>query len=65
MTEINWQQVAQQNGLTPAEFKKEIFTVACALGSMDLDNQESGTALKFTCSDDVGKLELFIKRVEE
>ena len=64
MSEINWKQVAQQNGLTPEEFKKEIFTVACAVGAMDLDKQESGTALKFTCSDDVGKLELFIKRAD-
>ena len=64
MSEINWQQVAQQNGLTPEEFKREIFTVACAVGAMDLDNQESGTALRFTCADDIGKLELFIKRAD-
>ena len=63
MNNINWREVAEQNGLTPEEFKKEIFTVACALGSMDLDDKDSGTALKFTCSDDIGKLELFIKRV--
>ena len=64
MSEINWQQVAQQNRLTPDEFQKEIFTVACAVGAIDLDNQDAGTALKFTCSDEVGKLELLIKRVD-
>ena len=64
MSEINWKQVAQQNGLTPEEFQKEIFTVACVVAAMDLDNQDVGTELKFTCADNVGKLELLIKRVE-
>ena len=64
MSEINWQQVAQQNGLTPEEFKREIFTVACAIGAMEIDRPNQYGYLKFTCSDDVGPLELFIKRVD-
>ena len=64
MSEINWQQLVQQNGLTPEEFKKEIYSVACAVGAMDLDNQDAGTELKFTCADEIGKLELLIKRVD-
>lgn len=59
---INWQEVAQNNGLTHEEFKKEIFTVAACLGAMDLDADDSVNAIKFTCSDDVGPLEVYIKR---
>lgn len=63
---INWQEVAESNGLTPEAFKLEIFTVAAALGAMDLDKQKhKGDCVKFTSSDEVGKLELYIRRVEE
>lgn len=59
---INWQEVAQNNGLTPEEFKKEIFTIAACLGAMDLDADDSVNAIKFTCSDGIGPLEVYIKR---
>lgn len=62
---INWQEIAESNGLTPEAFKLEIFTVAAALGAMDLDKQENEGCLKFTSSDEIGKLELYISRVEE
>ena len=59
---INWKEIAEQNNLTPEEFQKEIFTVAACLGSMSLDEQEIGDSLKFTCSDDKGPLELWVRR---
>ena len=59
---INWEQMAKDNGMSPEEFKLEIYTVACALGAMELDNQEDGLMLKFTSLDENGPLELYIKR---
>ena len=61
---INWQSVAEQNGLTPDEFSKEIFTVACALAAMKIDSQDNDGVLKFTCSDEFGKLEMHVHRVD-
>ena len=43
---IDWQQMAKNNGMSPEE----------------LDNQEDGTIVKFTASDEIGPLELYIKR---
>ena len=65
MTDINWQQIAEQNGLSIDEFKKEIFTVAACMGVMDLDSRDAdeNEAMRFTCSDEVGKIEVYIKRV--
>ena len=59
---IDWEQMAEQNGMSPEEFKIEIYTVASALGAMELDNQEDGTIVKFTSSDEIGPLELYIRR---
>jgi hypothetical protein len=59
---IDWRKVAKSNGLTNEEFEKEIFTVAACLGAITLDSQKEGDCLKFSCSDDVGRLELYIKR---
>lgn len=59
---IDWRKVAEQNCMTPEEFKKEIFTVAACLGAMALDEQEIADSLKFTCSDETGPLELWVRR---
>ena len=59
---IDWREIAKQNNLTPEEFKKEIFTVAACIGAIALDDQKIGDSLKFTCSDEVGPLELWIRR---
>ena len=59
---INWKEVAEQNGLTPEEFRTEILSVAACVGAMSLDDQQIGDSLKFTCSDDKGPLELWIRR---
>ena len=61
---INWKEIAEQNGLTPDEFSKEIFTVACAVASMKIDSQNHDGALKFTCSDEVGPLEMYVRRAD-
>ena len=62
---IDWQKVAQQNGLNPEEFSAEVLSVAACIGAMRIDGEgESGEALRFTCSDDVGKIEVIIRRVE-
>ena len=64
---IDWEQIAKINGLSPEEFRKEIFTVAACVGAMQLDEQETDnrTMLKFSCSDDVGKIEVLIRRAPE
>lgn len=62
---INWSEIAELNGLSPEEFKKEVFTVAACIGAMELDEKEKGIALRFTCSDGIGPLELIVRRVED
>lgn len=64
MKEINWLEIAQQYELTPEQFADQIYATACVLGGIELEGQDSETALKFTCSDDIGELELSIKRVK-
>ena len=61
---IDWRKIAEQNGLSTEEFAKEIFTVAACLGAMSLDEQQIGDSLKFTCSDDIGPLELWVRRAD-
>ena len=64
MNEINWQKVASDNGLSVDEFKKEIFTVACAIATESIDNNADGNdALKFTCSDQISKVEMIVRRI--
>ena len=65
MDMIDWRQFAEHQGLTVEEFKKEIFTAACAIAATDLDQQqgEVGTALRFVCNDGVSDLELYVRRV--
>jgi hypothetical protein len=62
---VNWEQIAKLNGLTPKEFEKEIFTCAACVGAMQLDKTSHSefNALKFTCSDEVGKIEVLIRRI--
>jgi len=54
---------AKLNGLTPDEFKKEVFTYAAILGAMDLDtiNASKDEAMKFTTTGDTGTIELYVK----
>lgn len=58
---INWEQIAQQNGLTPEEFTKEILTCAAVVGAMELDKNYSNR-IRFTCSDQIGEIEVTVKR---
>ena len=61
---VDIEQWAKMNNLTPEEFKKEVFTMAAALGAMDLDDRgaDSDEAMKFTRSDSIGKIELYVRR---
>lgn len=61
---VDIEQWAKMNNLTPEEFKEEVFTVAAALGAMDLDARGVGSdeVMKFTRSDSVGKIELYVRR---
>lgn len=59
---IDWKKVANMNGLTPEEFEKEMFTVACCLGAMRIDNSDERGAIRFACADEVGKLEMIVRR---
>jgi hypothetical protein len=59
---IDWEDIASKNGLSVEEFKKEIFTSACAIAAIDIDKHEAGSVMKFTCSDEEGPLVMIIKR---
>jgi len=61
---INWQRFAEENNMNIATFKNEILTVASSIAAMELDITPDSTVFKFTCSDDMGKLELIVKRVD-
>ena len=61
---IDWRKVAEQNGLTTSEFEKEIYSVAACIAAMSLDKQDDADAMRFTCSDNVGRLELIVRRVK-
>ena len=58
---INWAEFARLNNLTPAEFQKEILTVAACVGAMIVDEHQD--ILKFTCSDEKGKIMILIQRI--
>jgi hypothetical protein len=63
---INWAEFARLNNLTPDEFQKEILTVAACVGAMIIDEKNTGhEILKFTCSDEKGKIIVLIQRLEE
>jgi len=59
---IDWKAFAKLNNMTPEEFEHEIFLVAVSLGSMKIDNDEADT-LEFTCSDEIGELKMYIRRM--
>lgn len=60
---IDWKLVAEQNGMTPEEFKKEIFTVAACLGAMALGSRGAtkDEAMRFTTSGETGEIEILIR----
>jgi hypothetical protein len=51
------------NGLTPDEFKKEIYTYAACLGAMDLDARgaRSDELMRFTTTGETGTIEVFVR----
>ena len=61
---IDWGKVAIENKLTPEKFEDEIFSVACAVGSMAIDKKVGGTGIVFECSDSRGKIRLTVERFE-
>lgn len=63
---IKWKEVAEQNNLTVEEFKTEMYTSAACIAIMDVDSKKGDAlAMRFTCYDDVGKIEMVIKRIED
>jgi len=54
---------ADANGMTPEEFKKEIFTYAACLGAMDLDARGAGKdqAMSFKTTGETGEVEVLIR----
>ena len=63
MLTIDYKKYAEDNGLTPEAFKKEMMRVCACLMSMELDGQDSKDAIKYSCSDDTSKIELYCRRV--
>jgi len=64
MNKINWREVARQYNLTVDQFKDQLFTTAAAMGAMEIDQYdfEQTGQFKFTCSDEIGEIELYVKR---
>ena len=63
MSEINWEKVARDNNLSVAEFEKQMYAAVCCMAAIGIDSY-GGESMKFSCSDDVGKLELIVNRVD-
>jgi hypothetical protein len=59
---IDWKDFAIKNGLSDEEFKEAILTSACLIAAIDIDSNDNGTSMSFTCSDDIGPLVMVIKR---
>ena len=60
---IDWEDLADINNWSQEQFRKEILTVAAVVGAMELDkSNEEGEVFRFTCSDDAGKIELYVRR---
>ena len=54
---------AKINNLTQEEFTKEILTIAAAVGTTRIDNQDDdNNTLVFSCEDDVGKIKVIVTR---
>ena len=65
MTEINWGEIAVEKGLSAEEFLNEMLTSACCVAAISIDqNRDKGNALKFTYLDEVGPIELVVRRLE-
>jgi hypothetical protein len=60
---MNIRKWADANGMTPEEFKKEIFTYAACLGAMDLDARGAGKdeAMSFKTTGGTGEIEVLIR----
>ena len=63
---IDWKEFAEINKLTPEEFQRQILTVAACIGATLIDQGVTGEAdtLKFTCSDSIGKIGVFVRRLD-
>jgi hypothetical protein len=59
---IDWAKVAKEYGLTPKQFRKEVYTVAAVCAAMELDKSEDADAMRFICSDQKSQLQLEVKR---
>lgn len=64
---IDWKKFAEINNLTPEEFQRDILTAAACVGVSLIEQGaiEEADTLKFTCSDNVGKIGVFIRRLDE
>ena len=62
---IDWQKVAQQNNLTNEQFTIELLQAVAALGVMQIDKKSANDTLKFKTSDNHGKIEVYIRRVND
>lgn len=61
---IDWNAFAKVNGLSVEEFKKEIYSAAACCAAMEIDNEESVDGVRFTCSDNKGMIQLFVRRIK-
>lgn len=62
MNEIDWEQVAEMNGISEEELADQIYVAACAMGVLALDSEDADV-LKFKCSDNESEIELTVRRV--
>ena len=47
---------------TSEDFKKEIFAAVAAIATIEIDKKKTGNSMRFTCSDEVGEIEIIARR---
>lgn len=61
---IDWEEVAKRNDMKPKELEKDVLTACAVMGVLRIDTQDKFEVFRFTCRDEVGKIELTVRRVQ-
>ena len=59
---IDWTKIAKEADMTPSQFETEVLAVASAVAAMKID-AGAGDSMRFECKDDVGEIEMIVRRV--
>lgn len=59
---IDWTRIQAEADMTPAQFETEVMAIAGVFAAMKIDAGE-GDTMRFECKDDVGEIEMIVRRV--